>query len=158
MNDADLGALRRLATYQFGSGAGEALFPPQERLAIERSSSGRPRQVRAEAGRVVSLGLDGRFTLGIEGGRRLLASVSSLPYQVVVGDESEPYVLEGKNVFAKFVRSVGDDVRGGDEVVVRHERGDVLAVGRAEVDAGAMRDFETGMAVMVRESAERDAA
>ncbi|MGM0398810.1 MAG: PUA domain-containing protein [Halobacteriota archaeon] len=153
MNDADLPALRILADYQFGAGAGEGLFPEDESLRIQRSSSGRPRQVLAANGRLVSLGLDGRFTLGIEGGRRLVEILDFPAYRVEVGDESEPYVRDGKNVFNKFVDTVDGDVRGGDEVVVVHEGGDVLAVGRAELDADAMVDFETGMAVRVRDAA-----
>jgi len=38
-----------------------------------------------------------------------------------------------------------------NELLVVHERGDLLAVGRAELSANAMADFETGMAVKVRE-------
>ncbi|MFW5937673.1 MAG: PUA domain-containing protein [Halanaeroarchaeum sp.] len=153
MNEADLPALRTLADYQFGRGAGEGLFPADDSLRIERSSSGRPRQVLASAGRIVSLGLDGRFTLGLEGGRRLVRTLDAPAYRVVVGDESEPYVREGKNVFNKFVGRVDDAIRRGDEVAVVHERGVVLAVGRAELDATAIGDFETGMAVMVRDAA-----
>ncbi|MFB6124574.1 MAG: PUA domain-containing protein [Halanaeroarchaeum sp.] len=153
MNDADRPALRTIADYQFGAGAGAALFPDGDDLAIERSSSGRPRQVHADGQRLVSLGLDGRFTLGLEGGRRLVAALDAPAYRVVVGDESEPFVRDGKNVFNKFVRRVGEAVRPGDEVAVVHEDGDVLAVGRAEVDADAMLAFDTGMAVMVRDAA-----
>ena len=152
MNDADLPALRTLADYQFGAGAGTGLFPSADSLRIQRSSSGRPRQVLSEDGRIVSLGLDGRFTLGIEGGRRLVGTLEAPAYRVVVGDESEPFVRDGKNVFNKFVARVDETVRAGDEVAIVHERGDVLAVGRAELDAAAIRDFETGMAVSVRDA------
>ena len=74
---------------------------------------------------------------------------------VVVGSESEPFVRDGKNVFAKFVQDVDDDVRPTDEVAVVHEDGGVLAVGRAELAADAMHDFETGMAVKVRAGASK---
>ena len=147
----DLDALRTVADYQFGTGAGRALFPPDEAVSVERSRSGRPRQVIADAGRIVSYTTNGRFSLGIEGGRRLHASLPSPAYRVVVGDESAPYVRDGKNAFAKFVRAVDPSVRPGDEVVVVHERGDLLGVGRAALSADAMADFETGMAVRVRE-------
>jgi uncharacterized protein with predicted RNA binding PUA domain len=147
----DLASLRTVADYQFGAGAGLALFPPEESLEVARSTSGRPRQVLAEAGRLVSFGTDGRFTLGLAGGRRLTAALAPPAGRVVVGDESEPFVREGKNVFAKFVGHVDPAVRPGDEVTVVHENGDVLAVGRAELAAEAMLDFETGMAVKVRE-------
>ena len=147
----DLDSLRVVADYQFGAGAGKALFPPDEPLDIRRSRSGRPRQIRAEAGRIASFLTDGRLSLGAEGGRRLTAALSHPAYRVVVGDESEPYVREGRNVFAKFVAEVDPVVRPGDEVLVVHGDGRLLAVGRAELSADAMTDFGTGMAVMVRE-------
>lgn len=144
--------LVRIADYQFGGGAGEALFSGE--LRVERSKSGRPRQVHAPEGRLVSLGADGRFTLGIEGGQRLQEALDVPRGRVVVGDDSEPFVREGKNVFAKFVSNVGPEIRPGDEVCVVHETGDLLAVGRAELPASAMCEFESGMAVKVREGNE----
>lgn len=153
MSDADerdLRQLRTVADYQFGHGAGDALFPASESLRIDRTSSGRPSQVHADAGRLVTYAVDGRFTLGLEGGRRLLGALEQPAYRVVVGDESEPFVREGKNAFAKFVRSVDPAVRPGDEVAVVDESDALLAVGRAELSAGAMDDFRTGVAVKVR--------
>ncbi|WP_227375664.1 PUA domain-containing protein [Haladaptatus halobius] len=154
MTDAeDLPALRVTADYQFGTGAGTALFHPDDDLEIRRSSSGRPQQVHADGSRLVTYATDGRFTLGIAGGSRLADALDSPAGRVVVGDESEPFVRDGKNVFAKFVAEVDPDVRAGDEVLVTHEDGDLLAVGRAELDADAMLDFDTGMAVKVRDGA-----
>lgn len=150
---ADAPNYRRIADYQFGRAAGEALFPTGAELSVRRSTAGRVRQVVAPDGRLVSHGRDGRFTLGFAGGRRLAAALSPPTCRVVVGDESEPFVRDGKNVFAKFVCDVGEDVRPGDEVIVAHEDGGVLAVGRAALDAAAIRDFDAGMAVAVREGA-----
>jgi uncharacterized protein with predicted RNA binding PUA domain len=150
----DLPRLRTVADYQFGAGVGAALFPDDERLEIKRSSSGRPQQVIAEEGRLVTYGTDGRFTLGLAGGRRVADALNAPAGRVAVGDESEPFVREGKNVFAKFVSAVGPEVRPGDEVAVVHEDGHLLGVGRAELSADAMADFDTGMAVMVREGAD----
>ncbi|SDQ31232.1 PUA domain-containing protein [Natronobacterium texcoconense] len=156
--NAGLSTLRTIADYQFGAGAGEALFPPEETdsLTIKRTSSGRPQQVHADSGRLVSFGIDGRFTLGLEGGRRLASALEAPAYRVVVDDESEPFVRDEKNVFAKFVLEAGEEIRPGDEVLVVHERGELLAVGRAELDAAAIADFETGMAVNVREGVPAD--
>ena len=148
--------LARVADYQFGAGAGEALFGDHEALEITRSTSGRPRQVHAPDGRLVTYNTDGRFTLGVEGGRRLVDALAEPAYRVVVGDDSEPFVRDGKNVFAKFVQDVDADVRAGDEVAIVHEDGHLLAVGRAELDAQAMHDFDTGMAVMVRDGVEAE--
>ncbi|WP_181690979.1 PUA domain-containing protein [Natronomonas sp. LN261] len=145
---SDIDALRTVADYQFGAGAGRALFDGD--VVIQRTGSGRPQQILADGERVVSYGTDGRFTLGIAGGRRLQSALSSPAYRVVVGDDSEPFVREERNVFAKFVRHVDPQVRPGDEVIVEHERGELIAVGRAELSADAMADFDTGMAVKVR--------
>ncbi|WP_339104631.1 PUA domain-containing protein [Haloterrigena salinisoli] len=150
---AGLPELRTIADYQFGAGAGAALFPSAESLAIKRTSSGRPQQVHADDGRLVSFGTDGRFTLGLEGGRRLHAALEHPAYRVVVDDESEPFVRDEKNVFTKFVLEAGPEIRPGDEVLVVHERGELIAVGTAELAADAIADFETGMAVNVREGA-----
>jgi len=155
MNDDERTRLRTVADYQFGAGAGRALFPDDEALTVARSSTGRPQQVLApgtDGGeRLVSYTVEGRFTLSVAGGRRLLAGPGRP--RVDVGDESEPFVRDGKNAFAKFVRRVDDDVRPGDEVCVTVD-GTLLAVGRAELPADGMRDFDTGVAVKVREGAE----
>jgi uncharacterized protein with predicted RNA binding PUA domain len=150
----DLDALRTVADYQFGAGAGDALFDGE--VVVQRTSSGRPQQIRADGERVVSYGTDGRFTLGVAGGRRLQATLEAPAYRVVVGDDSEPFVRDGKNVFAKFVREVDPAVRPGDEVLVEHHDGHLIAVGRAELSAAAMSDFDTGMAVTVREGVPAD--
>jgi len=151
----DVAHARTVARYQFGAGAGDALFPDDDAYTVKRTSSGRIEQVAVDAGRLVTLGVDGRYTLGLEGGRRLAGGLDDGAYRVVVGDESEPFVRDGKNVFAKFVADVHPDVRPYDEVAVVHEdSGEVLAVGRAELPAEAMLDFDAGMAVQVRDGAD----
>jgi uncharacterized protein with predicted RNA binding PUA domain len=155
MSDAeDLADLRIIADYQFGAGTGDVLFPTDEELRVSRSTSGRPRQIHTGDDRIVSYGTDGRFTLGLAGGRRLVDAGATPANRVVVGDESEPFVRDGKNVFAKFVDDVDPAIRPGDEVAVVHENGDLLGVGRAELSADAIVDFQTGMAVKIREGAD----
>lgn len=144
----DVEDLTTVADYQFGAGAGRALFEGD--VDIQRTGSGRPQQILVDGERVVSYATDGRFTLGVAGGRRLQSAFDPPHNRVVVGDESEPFVRDGKNVFAKFVQTVDSAVRPGDEVLVERYDGDLLAVGRAELSADAMADFETGMAVKVR--------
>ncbi len=148
----ELSDLRTVADYQFGAGAGAALFPPGEKPRIQRSAGGRPRQMIAESGRVVSYGTDGRFTLGVAGGRRLRVAFNPPTGRVVVGGESKPFVRDGRNAMAKFVRAADDEIRPGDEVLVVDQADTLLAVGRAELAAEGMHDFVTGVAVKVRES------
>lgn len=145
--------LRQIADYQFGSGAGEALFGEPAELTVTRSKSGRPRQVQAAEGHLVSLGLDGRFTLGLAGGRRLRETLDAPSGRVLVGEESEPFVREGRNAFAKFVTDVDASIRSDDEVLVVREDDTLLGVGRAELPATAMADLASGVAVSVRDGA-----
>jgi uncharacterized protein with predicted RNA binding PUA domain len=151
MND-DWQAMRTVADYQFGPGAGETLFSPDETLSMTRTSSGRPRQLKANGERIATYETDGRFRLGVAGGRQL--QDADVGYRVVVGGESKPYVSEGRNAFAKFVIEADDAIRPRDDVVVEHTDGTVLAVGRAELSGAGMAAFETGMAVKVRDSIE----
>jgi uncharacterized protein with predicted RNA binding PUA domain len=143
--------LRTVADYQFGAGAGAVLFPEELELSVTRTSSGRPRQIKGPDGRLATYGIDGRFRLGIEGGRHLHEEHDG--YGVVVGEESESYVRDGRNAFAKFVVSADEAIRPRDEVVVEHLDGSLLAVGRAELSGEGMLDFGSGVAVSVREGA-----
>ncbi len=151
----DFARLRTIADYQFGAGAGVALFPTGEALAVRRSRTGRPQQVFADGERLVSYGTDGRFTLGIAGGERLRAALAAPQARVVVGAESDPFVREGKNAFAKFVREVDPAIRPGDAVCIVGPDDSLYGVGQAKLSAGAMADFETGVAVETREGAEK---
>jgi uncharacterized protein with predicted RNA binding PUA domain len=153
MEPRERSLLRRVAAYQFGVGAGDALFSGAD-LTVTHTSSGRPRQVHADDGRLVTYAVDGRFTLGLAGGRRLHDALAAPAYRVVVGDESEPYVRDGRNAFAKFVTAADEAIRPGDEVLVVHRDGHLLAVGRAELSGDAMADFQSGMAVKVRDGVE----
>jgi uncharacterized protein with predicted RNA binding PUA domain len=148
----DLDTLRHVADYQFGAGAGSGLFADPAELSVTHTSSGRPRQIHGPDGRIGTYEADGRFRLGVAGGRRLQETLPAPAYRVVVGDESEPYIREGRNVFAKFVTEADDQIRPRDEVIVEHTDGSVLGVGRAELSGQGMADFDTGMAVKVRDS------
>lgn len=156
----DLADLRTGADYQFGSGAGEALFPSDATVTIRRSSGGRPRQIidgevddtpgSPEGDRIVSYGTDGRFTLGETGARRLQAAFPEPAHRVVIGEESEPYVRDGRNAFAKFVTAAAEGIRPGDEVLVVDDEDSLFAVGRAELSGHEALAFGSGVAVKVR--------
>jgi uncharacterized protein with predicted RNA binding PUA domain len=148
----DIAGLRTAADYQFGAGAGVALFPDGTELSVTRTNSGRPRQIHTRESRLATYGTDGRFRLGAAGGRRLHSGHQG--YRIVVGEESVPHVREERNAFAKFVTAADSAIRPRDEVLVTHD-GELLAVGRAELAGVGMSDFESGVAVSVREGVEK---
>ncbi len=141
--------LKNIADYQFGKGAGEGLFTG--RMRIERSRTGRARQIHSEEEYIATYTKGGRLSLGIGGGKRIIKSLKFPAYRVVVGEESEEYIRDGKNAFAKFVVEVDPDIRPKDEVVVVGKTDCLLAVGRAKMSADAMLDFHRGVAVKVRD-------
>jgi len=159
-----LDRLRRVAAYQFGAGCGAVLLPPDGNHELRRSNTGRPRQIHTPDGRVATLAADGRFRLGRTGARRLLSGTEAPTARVVVGDESDPYIRDGRNAFARFVRGVDPAIRPGDEVVVvgpgadDDAGNDPLAVGQAALPAAAMADFDSGEAVAVRHGFEAASA
>lgn len=87
----------------------------------------------------------GMISLTVAGGR----GISDADCYCVEIDDFAP---KG-NLFAVGVEDATDDVRIGDDVVVRHE-GDVRAVGVARMSAVEMRMAERGEAVHVRHSSE----
>ncbi len=143
-----------IADYQFGRGAGKAIFPDSCRFIL--STTGRVRQVVDGGVRIATLKADsGWFTLSIEGARRLH---SHLPYpkmRVVVMDEVSEFIAAGKSVFAKHVVEVDEDIRANDEVLVVNTKDELLATGRAVLSAFEMLEMERGMAVKVRQGVKR---
>ncbi|MFH2109841.1 MAG: PUA domain-containing protein [Candidatus Bathyarchaeota archaeon] len=151
----DVERLRAVADFQFGRGAGEALFP--EDTVIEYSkNTGKPRHL--EAGGVLVANYrpnDALFTLTIAGARRLAEAMEGFGYAVTILDDVVEAVEEGRNVFAKHVVDAGDAIRPGDEVVVLDSQKEVIAVGKALLIKKEMLSFRTGAAVKVRRGRSR---
>jgi len=148
MDKDRLDKVRLVADYQFGKGAGEVLFP--EEVEFKLSSTGRVSQVFLGGDRLATLKTDGRFTLSDDAGESLHRATEPPRMRVEFGEESVPYLNDGRNGFAKFVRRVDDRIRARDEVLVTGPEDDFVTTGRAELCPVEMRDFETGVAVFVR--------
>ncbi len=151
----DITRLRAVADYQFGRGAGAALFPDDTRVEYSKNT-GKPRHLWAGGELVANYRPnDALFTVTIAGARRLVA-LEEFKYSVSVMDDVVEFVEQGKNVFAKHVRDAGESIRPGDEVVVVDESGEVVAVGKSKMNRGDMLSFKTGTAVRVRRGRKKD--
>ncbi len=154
--DEDIRKIRAIAEYQYGPGAGAALFPDDVRIVHSRNT-GRIRHIHlGDALQATFRPNDGVLTLTIGAARRLLARVPDLGYTVTVSDEAAEFVSQGKNVFAKHVTRAGEKIRPGDEVIIASEQG-VIGVGKALLLAEEMKAFKTGVAVRTRRGSETDA-
>ncbi len=159
-NEADnemLKTVRAIADYQFGRGAGKALFPDSCEFVL--SYTGRIRQILDGGVRIATVKADtGLLTLSVEGARRLKENFEFPVWRVCVLNEVSSFVAEGRSVFAKHVVNVYDAIRPGDEVIVVDEDDRLLATGRAVLSSAEMKEFMRGVAVEVRQGVKRKRA
>ena len=141
--------IRTVADYQFGKGAGRALFPDEVTFLLSRT--GRVRQIALAGRRIATVRAnDGFLILSTFGGERLK---SVLPYplkRVVMNDDAAPFVAKGKTAFCKFVVDCDPEIRAMEEVLLVDRDDRLLATGQALLAAPEMRAFKRGAAVNVR--------
>jgi archaeosine synthase len=131
--------IRAVADYQFGAGAGDDLFD-------DLSTQGRYPQLRADDAdgeQLAALAQQyGVLSLTTAGARRWVES--DVPTKTV---EIEPFVPHG-SVLAPGITDASDDIRVGDDVVVRGDA--AFGVGRAQMSGPEMRSSTRGIAVQMR--------
>ncbi|WP_254279242.1 archaeosine synthase subunit alpha [Haloarcula marina] len=136
--------IRAIADYQFGAGAGDEMFP-------DIGTQGRYPQLRADDAdgeQLAALAQQyGVLSLTNAGARRWIES--DVPTKTV---DIEPFVPHG-SVLAPGITDASDDIRVGDEVVVRGDA--AFGVGRAEMSGPEMRSSTRGIAVQMRHVDER---
>jgi archaeosine synthase len=131
--------VRAIADYQFGEGAGEALFPDlrtEARYPKLRATDADGTQLAAM---VPTVGL---LALSLAGARRWVDS--DVDTRRVEIDDFVPH----GSVLAPGIVGASDSIRVGEEVVV--EGPSAFAVGRAEMPGPAMEESTRGVAVDVR--------
>lgn len=151
--DRDIEQVRAIAKFQFGD-EGATLLLKGEISVIKSKKTGKIRNVFVDGEHVLSLRAeDGFYTLKIAGGRRLLEAKYPR-YRIVVSDGDE-FIREGKNVFAKFVEDVDENLRPMDECIVVNKKDELLAVGQVILNREEALYFSKGVAVKVREGAKK---
>jgi 7-cyano-7-deazaguanine tRNA-ribosyltransferase len=150
--DLDMRRISAVADMQFGRGASQALLNGEITI-IKSKRTGKIRNIICDGSHVISMRAeDGLFTLKLDGGRRLHMGLKYPLLRVVVTDDAEPFVKEGKSVFAKFVKDCDPALRPFDECLIVNENDTLLAVGRTLLNRVEMLAFHQGMAVKTRES------
>jgi len=145
--------VRTIANFQFGRGAGEALFP--DTCTFRLSSTKRIRYVLDNGERIATVrAQDGRLTLSVEGAGRVMIALEPPAYRVVVLDEVAEFISAGKNAMAKHVVDSDPVIRAGDEVFVTASGDRLLATGSAVLCGDEMLAFNYGVAVKVRKGSD----
>ena len=146
----DIKKIKAIADYQFGIGAGETLF--KGNINIEKSKkTGKIRHVYDGKTLIVNMrASDSYLILSKEGAKRLHSLIPYPQNRVVVNKDSEPFALDGKSVFCKFVVDCDDNIRAKDEVLIVNEDDKLLAYGKALLGACEIKQFMTGQAIKTR--------
>lgn len=148
----DIRKIISVADYQFGKGAGQALFKGKIEI-IKSKKTGKIRNVISNGEHVVSMRAhDGFFTLKMKGAIRLHSHFSFPKMRIVVKDDAIPFIRDGKNLFAKFVIDCDDGLRPYDEAIIVSKNDELIAVGQTIMNRDEMLSFNRGMAVKIREA------
>jgi len=150
----DLDRIRELADGQFGPGAGRALLPGDDMVAVLNKAPAEDRMDELILdGMVVAAmrfdpGSGWRLLPRLEGAERL-AGVATRGVVVLHGD-AVPFIEDGKSVLAPGVDAASDDIQVGDEVIVVDPERHVVAVGTARMTGPEMAEADHGASVKVR--------
>ena len=146
----DVKKIKAIADYQFGFGVGEALF--KGNINIEKSKkTGKIRHIYDGKTLIVNMrASDSYLILSKQGAKRLHACTSYPQNRVVVNEDSEPFALDGKSVFCKFVVECDENIRSNDEVLIVNKDDKLLAYGKSLLSACEIKQFDTGQAIKTR--------
>ncbi len=148
--ETPLDKLRVIADYQFGKGVGEKLFP--ENIEVQYSPrTGRIRFVNLNGERLATLRpTDGLLSLSIKAAKLMAENTPFAKCFITIQNDVSKFIAKGGDVFAVHVVKVDSEIRAKDEVIVKDESGNVLAVGRAQLSSAEITAFKTGVAIKVR--------
>ncbi len=147
----DIHRISAVADMQFGKHASKTLLDGKIRI-VKSKKTGKIRNVYCDEKHVLSMRAnDGMFTLKIEGARLLHKSFKYPKLRVIIDKDAVPFIMDGKSVFAKFVKDCDPDLRPLDECLIVDEKDELLAVGRCILNREEMLAFQYGMAAKTRE-------
>lgn len=144
---------RMIADYQFGKGAGRALFPDGTGCSLSKTR--RLRYLYSGKERIATVrASDNLLTLSMLGAKRLHDLFQSPRQRVVASDDAAPFIIKGGNLFARHVTDVDPEIRAGEEVLVVDSKDQLLATGTAILGPEEMLQIKRGLAVQARKAAE----
>ncbi len=149
--DWNLLRARATADFQFGRGAADALLRGKVSFVVSKST-GKIRNVLVDGEHILSLRAeDGLFTLKALGGRRLHTAFPAPRLRVVMDADAVPFLRQGKNAFARFVKDADPEIRPGDETLLVSPDDELCAIARTAMNRREMLAFKRGVAAFVRE-------
>lgn len=139
-----------LADFQFGRGAGKALFPRNIDFTYSKYLN-RPKTVFDNIGVIATLSTKtGLLVLSLEGAKRLHRKIKPPRLRIVVQSNVGEFIRDGKSVFCKHVRGIDKSLRPGDEVLIVDKSDHLLGYGRLALPPELAMGLKKGVAAKVR--------
>ncbi|MHA1519056.1 MAG: PUA domain-containing protein [Promethearchaeota archaeon] len=92
----------------------------------------------------------GKFSLGLEAAEKIVSNISSPQQRVIVSNDVQDFIKDGRSVFAKHVVSLDSTLHIGDDVIVVNEDDELLAVGKLSLPPRYIMQKMDGSCVKVR--------
>jgi predicted RNA-binding protein (TIGR00451 family) len=146
--------LKKVADYQFGYGAGDALFPSDliSKMEVKYSrKSGKIRYVFLDNKTYVTFrASDGFIVSSLEAAANLIKNMRLFKYAVQVDNLFVPMIFDIRRVLVKHIKRVDPNIEAGSEVIVIDENNNIVGVGRAILSGEEMQLMKRGVAVKLR--------
>lgn len=142
------------ADYQFGPGAGQALFETGVRF-VRSPNNDMVRNCIVRGDLLASFRpTDGLLSLRLVGGEVLRRSLPSPRLRLVLDEDAAAFVSEGKNPMARFVQAADPGLRPGDECLLVTPGDRLVGVGRMLLAGPEVPQVHRGAAARTRKTAE----
>lgn len=139
--------IKGISVYQFGLNA-ESLFDNTE---IAHGRTGKIRHIYQNETLLATLRpMDGLFVLTFEGAEKLHSQLPFPQRRVTADEEAVPFLKEGKDLFAKFVIDIDENLRAYEEVLLIDRNDVLLGVGKLLLSPREVKAFNKGVAVQCR--------
>jgi archaeosine-15-forming tRNA-guanine transglycosylase len=138
--------------FQFGLNSFRSVFKDSDDLSFEFSrNTGKLKSISLNKIRVfIYIPTSGRFNSTIEGANLLRNNIPSPHLRVVVMDEIQEFIKEGKSVFAKHIVDLDKGLRNGSEVIVVNGKDELLAIGKLTIPTRLYPGKSIGVGVKIR--------
>ena len=143
--------------YQFGRLTFNNTFTDSSDVTFEFSKkTGKIKHIFLKGKRILTYRPTmGQFSLSLEGAKLIKLNSKSPQFRVIVMDEVQEFIKQGKSVFCKHVINMDEVLRPGNEVIVVNQKDELLAVGKLLIPSLLFSGRSLGVAVDVRKGVEK---
>lgn len=138
--------------YQFGKSIFNEILMDDRNVEIEFSkNTGKIKNVFYKKQRILTYKPTvGQFNISLHAGKIIKEKTEPPNFRVVILNDVQEFIKDGKSVFSKHVVKMDPNLRPGNEVIVVNEYDEMLAVGKLNIPSILYPSKDLGVAVSVR--------